>query len=213
MERSPNPFRGVRVGLGALALVLLAGTVGYLCFGFSVLDAIFQSVITVTTVGFNSPHPLDAASKVFTIVLILVGVGTALYTFSAVLEVLIDGNIKDLIRRRRMERDISRMDGHVIVCGWGRVGREVARYLANGQTDLVVVDRDPDRMHGIPYASVCGDVAEDATLLEAGLERASALVAALDTDADNLYVTVAAKSCARASRSSPGPGTNRRSRS
>ena len=194
MERSPNPFQGVRVGLGALALVLLAGTLGYLCFGFSILDAIFQSVITVTTVGFNSPHPLDAASKVFTIVLILVGVGTALYTFSAVLEVLIDGNIKDLIRRRRMERDISRMDGHVIVCGWGRVGREVARYLANGETDLVVVDRDPERMQGIPYAWVCGDVAEDATLLAAGLDRASALVAALDTDADNLYVTVAAKS-------------------
>ena len=90
-------------------------------FGFSLLDAVFQSVITVTTVGFNSPHPLDGASKVFTIFLILVGVGTALYTFSAVLEVLIDGNIQDLIRRRKMERDIDRMDGHVIVCGWGRV--------------------------------------------------------------------------------------------
>jgi voltage-gated potassium channel len=184
----------VRIGLGALALVLLAGTVGYLLFGFSLLDAVFQSVITVTTVGFNSPHPLDGASKVFTIFLILVGVGTALYTFSAVLEVLIDGNIQDLIRRRKMERDIDRMDGHVIVCGWGRVGREVAHYLASGNTDLVVVDRDPERLIGAPYASVCGDVADDATLLEAGIERATALVAALDTDADNLYVTVAAKS-------------------
>ena len=194
MERSRNPFRGVRIGLGALALVLLAGTVGYLLFGFSLLDAVFQSVVTVTTVGFNSPHPLDGASKVFTIFLILVGVGTALYTFSAVLEVLIDGNIQDLIRRRKMERDIDRMDGHVIVCGWGRVGREVAHYLASGNTPLVVVDRDPERLNGSPYASVCGDVADDATLLEAGLERAAALVAALDTDADNLYVTVAAKS-------------------
>ena len=190
----PNPFRGVRIGLGALALVLVVGTVGYLLFGFGLLDAVFQTVITITTVGFNSPHPLDGGSKVFTIVLILVGVGTALYTFSAVLEVLIDGHMRDLIRRHRMERDIDRMDGHVIVCGWGRVGREVARYLANGQTDLVVVDRDPERLSGIPYASVCGDVADDAVLLGAGLDRAAALVAALDTDADNLYVTVAAKS-------------------
>jgi voltage-gated potassium channel len=170
------------------------GTVGYLLFGFGLLDAVYQTVITVTTVGFNSPHPLDGGSKVFTIILILVGVGTALYTFSAVLEVLIDGHMRDLVRRRKMERDIDRMHGHVIVCGWGRVGREVARFLANGHTDLVVIDRDPERLRGVPYASVCGDVADDETLLRAGLDRAAALVAALDTDADNLYVTVAAKS-------------------
>jgi len=172
----------------------VAGTVGYLFFGFGLLDAVFQTVITITTVGFNSPHPLDGGSKVFTIILILVGVGTALYTFSAVLEVLIDGHMRDLIRRRTMERDIDRMHGHVIVCGWGRVGREVARFLAQGETDLVVIDRDPERLGGIPYAYVCGDVAEDETLLRAGVDRAAALVAAIDTDADNLYVTVAAKS-------------------
>lgn len=189
-----NPFRGVRVGLGALALVLVIGTVGYLLFGFGLLDAVFQTVITITTVGFNSPHPLDGGSKVFTIVLILVGVGTALYTFSAVLEVLIDGHMRDLMRRRRMERDIDRMHGHVIVCGWGRVGREVARSLASGTTDVVVIDRDPERLGGIPFAYVCGDVADDETLLSAGLDRATALVAAIDTDADNLYVTVAARS-------------------
>ncbi|HLN42638.1 MAG TPA: potassium channel family protein, partial [Acidimicrobiales bacterium] len=123
-----NPFRRVRIGLGALALVLVAGTGGYVLFGFGLLDAVYQAVITVTTVGFNSPHPLDAGSKVFTIVLILVGVGTALYTFSAVLEVLIEGHMQDLVRRRKMERDIARMSGHVIVCGWGRVGREVAQF-------------------------------------------------------------------------------------
>src|SRR6202035_4041183 len=163
-------------------------------FGFQPLDAVYQTVITVTTVGFNSPHRLDNGSKVFTILLILVGVGTALYTFSAVLEVLIDGHIRNLVRRRKMDRDIARMSGHVIVCGWGRVGREVARFLASADRDVVVVDRDPERLGEVPYATVRGDVTDDETLQEAGIDRAATLVAALDTDADNLYVTVAGKS-------------------
>jgi voltage-gated potassium channel len=145
-------------------------------------------------VGFNSPHPLSGGSKVFTIILILVGVGTALYTFSAVLEVFIEGHLQNLMRRRRMERDIARMSGHVIVCGWGRVGREVARFLASANRDVVVIDRDPERLSEVPYASVQGDVTDDETLHQAGIDRAATLVAALDTDADNLYVTVAGKS-------------------
>ena len=163
-------------------------------FGFGFLDAVYQTVITVTTVGFNSPHPLEAGSKVFTIILILVGVGTALYTFSAVLEVLIEGHMRDLVRRRKMERDIARMSGHVIVCGWGRVGREVAQFLTSAGPEVVVVDRDSERLNEVPYASVHGDVTDDETLHQAGIERAATLVAALDTDADNLYVTVAGKS-------------------
>jgi voltage-gated potassium channel len=194
MNRMRDPFRRVRIGLGALALVVVAGTVGYLLFGFGLLDALYQTVITVTTVGFNSPHALSSGSKGFTIVLILVGVGTALYTFSAVLEVLIEGHMRDLVRRRRMERDIARMSGHVIVCGWGRVGREVAGFLANAGRDVVVVDRDPERLGQVPYAAVNGDVTDDETLRQAGIDRATTLVAALDTDADNLYVTVAGKS-------------------
>ncbi|HUO47310.1 MAG TPA: potassium channel protein [Acidimicrobiales bacterium] len=189
-----NPFRRVRIGLAVLALVVVAGTVGYLLFGFSLLDALYQTVITVTTVGFNSPHELTAGGKAFTMVLILVGVGTALYTFSSVLEVLIEGHMRDLVRRRRMERDIAGMSGHVIVCGWGRVGREVARFLANSDRDVVVVDRDPERLDQVPYPCVMGDVSDDETLRQAGIERAGALVAALNTDADNLYVTVAGKS-------------------
>jgi len=195
VTRQPrDAFRRLQVGLLALALVLAVGTVGYLLFGFDLLDAIYQTVITVSTVGFNSPRPLDAGSKAFTIVLILVGVGVALYTFSLVLELLIEGHMRDLVRRRKMERDISRMSGHVIVCGWGRVGREVARSLVIAGRDVVVVDRDPDRLGEVPYAVVHGDVTDDETLHQAGIDRAATLVAALDTDADNLYVTVAGKS-------------------
>ena len=189
-----NPFRRVRIGLAALALVLLGGTVGYLLFGFDLIDALYQTVITVTTVGFNSPRPLSAGAKGFTIALILLGVGTALYTFSAVLEVLIEGHMRELVRRRRMERDIARMDRHVIVCGWGRVGREVARFLNNTGRDVVVIDHDPERLSTVPYPSVHGDVTDDEVLHQAGIDRAATLVAALDTDADNLYLTLASKS-------------------
>ncbi|MGP0028950.1 MAG: potassium channel family protein [Acidimicrobiales bacterium] len=189
-----DPFHRVWLGIGALVSVLVLGVVGYLLLGFDLLDAVYQTVSTVTTVGASSPHGLDADGKAFTIVLILVGVGTALYAFSAVFELLLEGHVRDLRRRRKMERSIDRMTRHVIVCGWGRVGREVARFLTNAGTDIVVIDRDPDRLGDMPHPSVCGDVTDDDILLRAGIDRAATLVAALDTDADNLYVTVASKS-------------------
>jgi voltage-gated potassium channel len=193
-EPVQDPFRRVRIGLVTLTLVLLAGTAGYLILGFDFLDSLYQTVTTVTTVGFTSPRPLGMGSKIFTIVLILVGVGTALFTFSAVLELRIEGHMRDLVRRRKMDRNIAQMSGHVIVCGWGRVGREVARFLITARRQIVVIDRDPTRLDEVPYPTVEGDVTEDETLSQAGIERATALVACLNTDADNLYVTVAAKS-------------------
>jgi voltage-gated potassium channel len=189
-----NPFRRVQVGLAALALVVVVGTTGYTALGFDPLEALYQTVVTVSTVGYGFPHPIGSGVKAFTIVLILLGVGTALYTFTVTLELLIDGHMRDLIRRRRMDRDIAKMTGHVVICGWGRVGREVARYLANAGQQIVVVDRDEDRVATVDYATVTGDVTEDDTLLQAGIERAGTLIAALDTDADNLFVTVASRS-------------------
>jgi voltage-gated potassium channel len=189
-----RPFRRVRLGLGALTLVVVGGTVGYVVLGFSFLDALYQTVETISTVGFNTQHPLHTAGKLFTMALILVGVGTALYTFTAVLELLIEGHMRSLVRRRRMERNIGRMSGHVIICGWGRVGREVARFLSATGQQVVVIDRDPDRLSEMPYPSVNGDVTDDEALVRAGIERATTLIAALDTDADNLYVTVASRS-------------------
>jgi voltage-gated potassium channel len=194
MSPVKNPFRRVRIGLGALAVVVVGGTIGFLVLGYDLLDAVYETVLTISTVGSSTSRTQGAGAKVFVIVLILVGVGTALYTFSAVLEVLLEGHMRDLLRRRRMDRDISRMTGHVIVCGWGRVGREVARFLASAGHTVVVVDRDAARLGDLPYPTVQGDVTEDETLMQAGIERAGTLVAALDTDADNLFVTVAGRS-------------------
>ena len=141
-------WRRLRLALAMLASVFVLGTIGYVALGFSVLDAVYQTVTTVATVGFREVQPLDDAGKVFTIVLILVGVGTALYTFSVVLETLFEGHLHAVFGRRRMERLIDAMQGHIIVCGWGRVGRAIAEELTAARTDLVVIDRDSTRVCG-----------------------------------------------------------------
>jgi voltage-gated potassium channel len=179
--------------------VLVTGTVGYVLLGFSVLDAAYQTVTTVSTVGFREVHPLDGTGKVFTIALVLVGVGTALYTFTLVLEIVIEGQLSEQLGRRRMERHLESLRDHVIVCGSGRVGRAITAELRSAGTPLVVIDRDPEQLAVAAAAldgataAVLGDATDDRVLEQAGLGRARALVAALDSDADNLFVTVSAR--------------------
>ncbi len=185
--------RRLPLALALLAGVFVIGTIGYVLLGFSLLEALYQTVTTVATVGFREVRPLDDAGKVFTIVLILVGVGTALYTFSVVLETLIEGQLRDVFGRRRMRRQIEAMREHVIVCGWGRVGRAIALEIEAVGGDLVVVDRNAARVDEATCSSVLGDATDDRVLERAGLQHARALVAALDTDAENLFVTVSAR--------------------
>ena len=187
-------YRRVVFGLLGFAVVLVVGSVGYVMLGFGVLDAVYQTVTTITTVGFREVEPLTDTGKVFTIFLILTGTGTVLFTFTVALETLIDGHLRDLFGRRRMQRQMEKMTDHVIVCGWGRVGQSIAHYLANAGQQLVVIDRDPDRMPEIPHPHVLGDVTDDEIMRAAGIERARALVAALDTDAANLYATLSGRS-------------------
>ena len=183
----------LRASLIALALVIAGGSLGYVLLGFTVLDAIYQTVTTITTVGFREVEPLNDAGKVFTMALILLGTGTALYTFSLLLETFIEGRLRELLGRRRMERQITAMRDHVIICGWGRVGRALAKSLASTKTDFVVVDTDGERLAGVAALTVEGDATDDAVLEAAGIDRARALVAATDTDAANLFITVSAR--------------------
>jgi voltage-gated potassium channel len=136
-----RPLRRLWLGLGALALITVAGTVGYTLLGFGVLDAIYQTVATVTTVGFR--HPSGGGQTIFTLVLIVVGVGTALYTFSVLIEAFVEGEIGNVVGRRRMERTINEMKDHVVICGWGRVGQALAHYVTGAGQRVVIVDQDP----------------------------------------------------------------------
>lgn len=186
--------RRLRSGLVGLLLVLVAGTAGYVGFGYSVLDAVFQTVITVTTVGFGEVHHFSQGQQIFTIVLILGGVGTAAYTFSVLVETLVEGQLAGEFGRRRMERQIRHMHDHVVLCGWGRVGRAIARYLRVSDTEVVVVDISEQRLATVSGPAVCGDATSEDVLHAAGIDRARVLITALNADADNLYVTLTGRS-------------------
>ena len=193
-ERSVPPATRLRYGVVGLVGVLVVGTAGFIAFGYTLLDAIFQTVITVSTVGFGEVHPFSTGQKWFTIVLILVGVGVAAYTFSTLVETLVGGYVSGEFRRRRMQRQIDNLNGHLILCGWGRVGRSIARYVAASEMDVVVIDSSAERVSSVRGLSLCGDATDEDVLRSAGISRARALITALNGDAENLYVTLTARS-------------------
>jgi len=193
-ESVNDPWRRVQLGLGALVLVLVVGTLGYLVLGLPLLDALYQTVTTVSTVGFREVGTADTPFKIFTILLILTGVGVVLYTLTVLLETLIEGRLTHRLSRRRMDREIARMHDHVIVCGYGRLGRTIADHLAAAGRELVVIER-ADHVLSSPYPHIHGDANDDDDVLEAaGIDRAGTLIAALDGDSDNLYLTLSARS-------------------
>jgi len=176
-----------------VATVLVAGTLGYWLLGFSFLDALYQTVTTISTVGFREVGEFGTAEKLFTIVLIVAGVGAVLYTFTLSVQLVAEGWLSDFVGRRRMDRKIADLRDHVVVCGWGRVGRAVADHIHDHGHDIVVVDLDRDRLDKIAFPTIVGDATLNATLRAAGIERARALVAALSGDAENLFVTLSGR--------------------
>jgi voltage-gated potassium channel len=191
-----NPWRRVRIGLALLAGVLAFGAIGYTLVGLDPFDALYQTAITVTTVGYGEVGPADEIDRTyrgFTLLLVLLGASSAVYTASVLLETLVEGSLNDGFRRRRMLHQVDKMRGHVIVAGWGRVGHAVARYARRAGADVVVVDLAPVEAVGDPPL-VIGDANDDDTLLAAGIERAAALIAALSSDSDNLSLTLTARS-------------------
>jgi len=176
-----------------VAAVGVIGTVGYMRFGMSFTDAAYQTVTTVTTVGFRELQDFDSAEQWFTIAIIITGVSTVLYTFTLGVQIVVEGQLRDFVGRRLMDREISKMSGHTVVCGWGRVGRAVADDLAEAGQSVVVVDVDAERVADVPYPTIVGDATLDSTLRAAGIGRARALIAALEGDAENLFVTLSAR--------------------
>lgn len=184
----------MRLGLFALAAVIGIGWVGYRLLGLGGIDALFQTVQTVTTVGFNEVGTVDRSYQIFTIALMLVGVGTALYTLGVSLEALLEGRLSADFRRFQMDKEIDRLRGHVIVCGLGQVGSAIVADLALSGHEVVAVDQHEDQ--GAPVDGVrvlVGDATDDAVLERAGLAHASTLVLAMDADASNVFVALSAR--------------------
>jgi voltage-gated potassium channel len=194
-RREQDPWRRFEFGLLLLASVLAVGTIGYVILGLSPFDGLYQTAITITTVGYGEIAPageVDRAYRIFTLSLVLLGASSVIYTVSVLLETVVEGSLNDSLRRRRMKREIDHMRDHVVVAGAGRVGEAIVRYVTRMGRPVVVVDRSP-AVESLLVPALVGEATEDQVLLDAGLERASTLIAALDSDADNLYVTITAK--------------------
>ncbi len=188
-----------KIAIISILLVMLwaTGTAGYqLIEGWSFLDSVYMTAISLTTVGFKEVHPLDYPGKVFTIFLITLGVGLFFYAVGTMAESLIEGHIKGLIDRRRMLKKISRLEQHYIVCGYGRLGRVICSELQVRQKPLVVIDNEQssvERAEKNGLLWLLGDATVDEVLINAGIKRARGLISVLNTDAANIYITISAK--------------------
>ena len=178
-------------------LLLTLGTIGYRVIeGWSYHDSLYMTVITLTTVGYREVHPLSRAGEIFTMVLALGGVFTLFYATASVIAGLVSGQILDLWGSRRMERNLASLEGHVIVCGYGRMGRLACQEFAAQESQFVVIDRDEELLAGFQHPrgiALRGDATSDETLVRAGIKRAKALISAVSSDADNLYITMSAR--------------------
>jgi voltage-gated potassium channel len=155
-----------------------------------------MTVITISTVGYAEVKPLDEAGRIFTMGLIVTGVGTAFYLFAAVTQFVVEGQLREIVGRAAMKRRIEQLEGHVVICGFGRMGRVVAEEVTSSGGQVVVIERDPSREAELTAGTlffVIGSALDDRVLEEAGVRRARAIVVVTASDADNVYITLSAR--------------------
>ncbi len=186
----------------AFLVLTIIGSVGYLLIeSVSLLDAVYMTAITLTAVGYQEVFPLSVSGRSFTMGLLLAGVTWLGFWFALITSFLVELDLKDALRRRRLVKEMEALSGHVILCGAGRTGRQVAQELAEADKPFIAVDRSATRLADLkeylPDAlTLEGDATHDQTLLDAGLTRASGLVTCLSADADNLFVCLSARDLA-----------------
>ena len=180
-----------------LVLLLCIGILGYrFISGYLWLDAVYMTVITVTTVGFAEVIPLDPASKIFTIFLILTSVVIVGYAISIITDYILSRNNMEDIKQRRMQKKIDAMTNHIIICGYGRNGKQAAKKLSDYGKSFVIIERNKDiieKFQDDEITFIEGNANEDESLFAAGIEKASTLICALPNDADNLFVVLSAR--------------------
>ena len=180
-----------------LGLVLLIGTAGYAVIeGWKILDAIYMTVITITTVGYGEVRAVSPTGRVFTIALICMGMGIIAYTLGMVAQVMVELQVRSILGRKKLGLKIKSIKNHYILCGYGRIGRIISQELKASRIPLLVIDNNPDSKQGleqqdIPY--IIDDATSEDVLIEAGIERAKGLISVVLSDADNLFITMTAR--------------------
>jgi len=183
--------------LSILILIIAAGTIGYMMIeGWPFVDALYMTVITISTVGFKEVNQVGEGGRIFTMVLVFSGVGFTLYVAAAVVQFMVEGRIRIIMGRRRLNKKIDRLKNHYIVCGYGRIGRVLCRHLKRANIDVAVIERDSGQIpvmdeDGVLY--IVGEATDENSLIKAGIERAKAVIAALATDTDNVFLVLTAR--------------------
>jgi len=193
-----RPARTIATGAGFVLASCGFAVIGYRAAGWGWVDSIYMVVITVFGVGFGEVRDLSGSPglRLFTIGVILVCTTSGLYLFGGLVQALAEGQVNQLLGRRRMTKGIERLNGHAVICGYGRVGRILCAELAEAGTPFVVVDNDADRLAAaeeIGQFVVLGDATEEQTLLSAGVDRAKTLATVLPNDALNVFITLTAR--------------------
>jgi voltage-gated potassium channel len=187
----------LRAGIAVLALLVVVGVFGFRWFGeMGWIDALYMTITTLATVGYGEVQPLDAKARLFAVFFIVVGVGATLYTAGALAEFLIAGRVSTWIRGRTMDRRMDELEGHVIVCGYGRLGRVVGAELSRAGVEQVIVDRDPavgELLAGTLHPFLVAPAEEEGVLERAGVARARAIVAATASEAVNVFTALGAR--------------------
>jgi len=192
-----NPLKRLLPACIMLLVIAVAGIIGYMLIErWSLFDSMYMIVTTLLTIGFQEVHPLSAAGRLFTMIIAIAGVCTALYAGGQVVESIIEGEILGYRRRKKMEKQIREMKDHYIICGFGRTGHQVAEEFDTGKIPYVVIDRKDETAEelaprGIPY--LIGDVISDENLERAGIKSARGLISTADSDVANVYVTLSAR--------------------
>ncbi len=171
--------------------IVIAGSAGYMIIeGWNLVDAVYMTVITLATVGFREVHEIGTIGRIYTIILILMGVSFFVFVAGSVVQFMVEGRILTIMGRRRLDKQINRVKNHYIVCGYGRIGRVICKHLKTRPMELVVIERSEDQVpimeeDGVLY--LCEEATEESALIKAGIKRAKGLVASLATDIDNVF--------------------------
>lgn len=184
--------------LTLLLVIIAIGTIGYIVLeGYSFIDSLFMTFITISTVGFREVVPLSDTGKIFTIFLIIFSLGTFAYALSTFSKYIIDGVYNNLFQKNKIKKMIAKLENHVLVCGYGRNGKQAALELLDHNFNVVIIEKDDANIEKLKaekkFLFIKGDATQDEILHEANIKNAKALISALPNDADNLFVVLTAR--------------------